>query len=197
MKNGTSNYVYLRVGTNYKMTIDTLIFKEKIIQDNDLELTFHKDVFWIYNEKPFPVVKYTLTNCRNLETIKFDSIDYYNDGLIIDTRQEGGLSVFETTDMGDVKIKIICDKIEKEEREYNSQDFVDLIKEILKQRDKEYDTVTMLTKRADNLKQFLNHELDIVTRKITQADWLAEDKKHFLQGQQEIIKRTLEAIDKK
>jgi hypothetical protein len=179
------------------MTTDTLIFKDKIIRDNDLELTFHKDVFWIYNEKPFPVVKYNLTNCRNLEEIKFDSIDYYNDGLIIETRQEGGLSVFETTDMGDVKIKITCDKIEKEEREYNSQDFIDLIKEILKQRDSEYDTVTMLTKRTDNLKQFLNHELNIVTRKITQADWLTEDKKHFLQGQQEIIKKTLETIDKK
>ena len=99
--------------------------------------------------------------------------------------------------MGDVKIKITCDKIEKEEREYNSQDFVDLIKEILKQRDSEYDTVAMLTKRAYNLKQFLNHELDIVTRKITQADWLTEDKKHFLQGQQKIIKKTLETIDKK
>jgi hypothetical protein len=55
----------------------------------------------------------------------------------------------------------------------------------------------MLTKRADNLKQFLNHELDIVKRKITQADWLTEDKKHFLQGQQESIKKTLETLDKK
>ena len=179
------------------MTTDTLIFKNKIIRGNDLDLTFHKDVFWIYNEKPFPVVKYALTNCRNLETIKFDSIDYYNDGLIIDTRREDGLSVFETTDMGDIKVKIICDKIEKEEREYNSNDFVDLIKEILKQRDSEFDTVALLTKRSDNLKQFLNHELDIVTRKINQAHWLTEDKKHFLQGQQEIIKKTLETIDKK
>lgn len=188
---------FSNVGSNYKMTTDSLIFKDKIIRGNDLELTFHKDFFWIYNDKPFPIVKYTLTNCRYLEAVKFDSIEYYNDGLIIYTRQEDAVSVFETTDKGDVKIKIICDKIETEEREYNSQDFVDLIKEILKQRDNEYDTVAMLTKRADNLKQFLNHELDIVTRKITQADWLTEYKKHFLQGQQEIIKKTMETIDKK
>ena len=179
------------------MTTDTLIYKDKLSKGNDLELTFHKDVFWIYNENPFPVVKYTLTNCRDLEKVKFDSIDYYNDGLVIDTRTENGLSVFETTDMGNIKIKITCDKIEKEEREYNSQDFIDLIKEILKQRDNEYETVAMLTKRTDNLKQFLNHELDIVTRKINQADWLTEDKKHFLQGQQESIKKTLEKIEEK
>jgi len=179
------------------MTIDTLIFKDKIIRNNDIELTFHKDVFWIYNENPSPVVKYILTNCKNIKSIEFDTIDYYNDGLIIDTRQENGQSVFETTDMGGVKVKIICDKIEKEEHDYSSQDFVDLIKEISKQRDSEYETSTMLTKRADNLKQFLNHELDIVTRKLTQADWLTEDKKHFLQGQQEIIKRILDTIDKK
>jgi hypothetical protein len=179
------------------MTTDTLIFKAKIVRNNDLELTFHKDVFWMYNEKPLPVVKYTLTNCKDLPAIKFDSIDYYNDGLNIETRQEGNKSVFETTDMGDVKVKIICDKIEKEEREYNSQDFVDLIKEITKQRDSEYDTVALLTKRMDSLKQFLNHELDIVTRKVTQANWLTDDKKHFLLGQQEIIEKILDTIDRK
>jgi hypothetical protein len=101
------------------------------------------------------------------------------------------------TDIDDVKIKIICDKSEKEEREYNKQDFVDLITEILKQRDNEYDAVALLTKRADDLKQFLNHELDVATRKITQANWLTEDKKHFLLGQQEIIRRVLETMDRK
>jgi hypothetical protein len=179
------------------MTADTLIFKEKTIHDNDLELIFHRDVFWIYDENPFPVVKYTLVNCKNLESIKLDLIDYYNDGLVVDTRQEGGLSVFETTDMGNFKIKIICDIIKKEELEYDSRDFIGLIKEILKQRDNNHETVVMLTKREDSLKQFLNHELDIVTRKITQANWLTEDKKHFLQGQQAIIKKTLEVIGKK
>ncbi|MFN7912442.1 MAG: hypothetical protein ACK5QC_11515 [Bacteroidota bacterium] len=179
------------------MTTDTLIFKDKIIRNNDLELTFHKDAFWNYNEKPLPIVKYTLTNCKDLNSIKLDTIGYYNDGFTIETRQESNKTVFEMTDIDDVKIKIICDKSEKEEREYNKQDFVDLITEILKQRDNEYDAVALLTKRADDLKQFLNHELDVATRKITQANWLTEDKKHFLLGQQEIIRRVLETMDRK
>ena len=178
------------------MTTDTLIFKDKIIQGNDLELIFHKDVIWIYNETPYPIVKYSLRNCRNLETADFDSIDFYNDGVIIDTREEGNLSVFETTDMCDIKFKIFCDKIEKEEQKYNSQDLVDLIKEIIKRNESEYETVTMLNKRTEILKHFLNHELNIVTIKITQANWLTEDKKHFLMGQQEIIKKVLDIIDR-
>jgi len=194
LKTATS---HLRKTFDYykKMTGETLIYKDKIIRDNDLELTFHKDIFWIYNENPLPVVKFTLTNCKNVESLNFDSIDYYNDGLIIETRQESGLSVFETTDMGGVKVKIICDKIEKEEREYNSQDFVELIKEILKQRDNEFDTAVMLTKGTDNLKQYLNHELDVITRKITLADWLTEAKKQFLLGQQEMVIKILNKID--
>jgi hypothetical protein len=176
---------------------DTLLYKDKIIRNNDIELIFHKDVFWIYNENPFPAVKYTLTNCKDIKSIKFDSIDYYNDGLIIETSQEKDKAVFETTDMGGVKVKIICDKIEKEESAYSSQDLVALIKEISIQRDNEYEISAMLTQRADNLKQFLNHELDIITRKITQADWLTEDKKHFLHGQQEIIERIIDILEKK
>jgi len=179
------------------MTTETLIFKDKIIRNNDLELTFHKDVFWIYNEEPLPVVKYILTNCKDLKTMEFDSIDYYNEGFIIETRQENDKTVFEMAEIDDVIIKIICDKVEKEEREYNSQDFVDLIKEILKQRDGEYDNVVRLTKRAEEIKQFLNRELDVATRKLTQADWLTEDKKHFLLGQQEIVKKILDTINQK
>jgi hypothetical protein len=52
-------------------------------------------------------------------------------------------------------------------------------------------------KQADNLKQFLNQELDIITRKITQAAWLKKDKKLFLHGQQEIINRILDLINEK
>lgn len=179
------------------MTKDTFKFKGKIIHGNNLELTFHKEVFGIYNEKLYPVVKYTLTNFRNLESIKFDSIDFYDDGLIIDTKLENGLSIFETVEMSGDKIKITCDKIEKEEREYNNQEFVDKINEIIKQRESEFDVLTMLTNQKEHLKQFLNHELEIVTRKIAQADWLNEDKKYFLLGQQETIKKVLDTIDKK
>ena len=95
------------------MANDTLFLKDRIIRGNDLELTFHKDYYWIYNDEPLPVVKYTLANCKNLDSVDLDSIDCYNDGLIIDTRQEGNLSVFETTDLEDFKVNIVCDKIEK------------------------------------------------------------------------------------
>jgi hypothetical protein len=179
------------------MAKDTLIFKDKNIRNNDLELIFHKDHYWIYNEEQLPVVKYTLSNCQNLASIDFHSIDCYNDGLIVDIRKENDHSVFETTDMGDIKVKIICDKIEKEEREYNTHDFVDLIKEILKQRDGEHDLSTKFTKQIEDLKQFLNHEHDIITKKIDQAGWVSEDKKHFLQGQQDILKKVIQKIEKK
>ena len=176
---------------------ESLIYKDKLIRGNDVEITFHKDYVWIYNDKPLPVVKFILTNCINLTSIKFDSIDYYNDGVIVDIRQENNRSVFETTDMGDVKVKIVCDKVVKEEREYNSEDFIDLIKEILNQRDSEHDTTTMFSKRADDLKHFLNRELDITDRKIKQADWLTEEKKHFLEGQKSILQKVIETIAKR
>src|SRR6187402_1264095 len=108
------------------MMTETLILKDKIIRNDDLELIFHKGYSWIYTQEPFPVLKYTLTNCKNLAVIDLDSIDYYKDGLIVDTKREDNQFVFETTDMGNVKVKIICEKIEKEEREYNTLDFVDL-----------------------------------------------------------------------
>jgi hypothetical protein len=180
-----------------QMTSDTLIFKDKIIRDKDVELIFHKDVFWIYNEDPLPVVKYTLKNCKNLNEIDFASIDHYNDGLVIEVKQEDNHFVFETTDMGNRKTTTFCDKIEKEELEYSSNDYIYLIKEFAKQRDEAYDNVTTLNKRVDSLKQFLNHELDIINRKIDQAIWLTGDKKSFLEGRQDIIINVIEKLDEK
>lgn len=176
---------------------ESLIYKDKLIRGNDVEITFHKDFVWIYNDSPLPVVKYILTNCVNLTDIKFDSIDYYNDGVIVDIRQENNCSVFEITDIGDIKVKIVCDRVVKEEREYNSENFIDLIKEVLKQRDSEHDTTTMFSKRADDLKHFLNRELDIADRKLKQADWLTEDKIHFLEGQISILQKIIETIAKR
>jgi len=176
---------------------ETLIYKDKIVLGNNVELTFHKDYVWNYNEKPLPVVTFSLTNCHDLKNIQFDFIDEFNDGVIVDIKQENNLSVFETTDMGDYKVKIICDKVVQEEREYNREDFIDLIKEILKQRDHEHEITIEFNKRADDLKRYLNHESDVVNRKIKQADWLTDDKKHFFKGQQDILKKIIETIDKR
>jgi hypothetical protein len=180
-----------------QMTSDTLIFKDKIIRDKDVELIFHKDVFWIYNEDPHPVIKYTLKNCKNLDEIDFTSIDYYNDGLVIEVKEEDNYFVFETTDMGNRKTTTFCDKIEKEELEYSSNDYIYLIKEFTKQRDEANDNVTILNKRIDSLKQFLNHELDIINRKNNQAIWLTGDKKNFLEGRQNVIETVIEKLDEK
>jgi hypothetical protein len=179
------------------MTLDTLIFKDKIIHANDVELIFHKDVFWIYNEEPLPVIKYTLRNCKNLDEIDFTTIDYYNDGLTVEVRQQDNYFVFETTDMGNVKMTVLCDKIEKVEREYSKSDYVYLIKEFIRQRDEAYENVTILNKQIDSLKQFLSHELDIINRKINQAIWLTDDKKNFLEGRQEVIRIVIEKLGEK
>lgn len=174
-----------------------LFFKDKIIRGTDLELIFHKDYPWILNEKPLPVVSYILTNCQNLSNIEFDNMDEFYDGIIVNIRQENNHSVFETTDSGEVKIKVVCDKVIKAEREYNREDFMGLIKEVLKQRDNEFDIMKELKQQEEDLKHFMKHELDIAQRKIEQADWLTEDKKHFLEGQQNILKKIIEAIERR
>jgi hypothetical protein len=48
----------------------------------------------MYNDNPFPVVKYTLTNCKDVKSLKLEPIDYYKDGLIIETSQENDKCVF-------------------------------------------------------------------------------------------------------
>ena len=179
------------------MTTDTLIFKDKLIRDKDVELTFHKDVFWIYNDELSPVIKYTLKNCRNIDEIDFTSIDYYNDGLTIEIKELDNHFVFETTDMGNIKMTALCDKIEKEELEYSSNDYIYLIKEFTKQRDEAYNSLNIINERIDSLKHFLHHENDIIDRKTEQASWLMDDKKHFLEGRQDIIKIILDRLNEK
>lgn len=174
-----------------------LFFKDKIIRGNDLEILFHKDFVWIYDETPMPVVVYTLSNCKNLTKVDFTNIDLYNDGITIEIRQQSNQYIFETSDMGNVKITIACDKIDKHEQEYRKEDYIDLLKEFQRQRDDEYETVKILNDRTEDLKKYLERELDISVRKRNQADWLNEDKKHFIEGQQDILKKVIEVINKR
>ena len=69
-------------------------------------------------------------------------------------------------------------QIEKEELEYSSNDYIYLIKEFTNQRDEAYRSLTILNERIDSLKRFLHRENDIIDRKIEQAGWLTDDKKH-------------------
>ena len=177
--------------------MDSLFFKGKIINGKDLEIIFHKDYIWIFNESPFPVISYKLINCQDLQNIKFDFIDSDEEGVFIEIKQENNLSVFETTDYFGVTIKIICDKILTEEREYNKEDYIDLLKEFIKQRDDAYETTNIINNRLNYLKQYLIKDLDIIDRKIEQANWLTDEKKYFLEGQKNIIEKTFVIIDKK
>ena len=88
------------------MSTETLFFKDKIIRGKDVEIIFHREDVWIYNEALFPIVSFMLTGCQDLPLVNFEGIDEYNnDGVTIGIRQEGNLSVFETTDMGGLRSK--------------------------------------------------------------------------------------------
>ncbi|UFH53040.1 hypothetical protein [Spirosoma sp. KNUC1025] len=177
------------------MTDETYIFRDKQIQDNNLELTFHKDVPWSYNSDPFPVIKYCLTNCKSINDIDFDHIDYYNDGLVITVTQIDNLFQFKTTDMGGSTTIIVCEDVERKVEAYSQSDLIYLINEITKQRDDEYDSSNKLREKLADLKKSLTHELDTITRKINQANWLSDDKRNYLEGKQETLKNVIDRFD--
>src|SRR5687768_4039992 len=116
------------------MGTETLFFKDKAIQGNDVEIVFQKDYTHFYNIEAFPVVKYTLLHCEDLASKNFEDIDCHNDGVYIETKDESNRSIFEATDMGGRVFQIVCEKIIKEELEYRKEDYIDLIKELIKQR---------------------------------------------------------------
>jgi hypothetical protein len=53
-----------------------------------------------------------------------------------------------------------------------------------------------LKKQIDNLKHLLNHELEIVDRKIGEATWLTNEKKNLLEGELQAFKKIIEAIER-
>jgi len=84
--------------------------------------------------------------------------------------------------------------VNTEERDYNKKDYVELIKEILNQRDNNHEQVTKYHSQITELKHFPNRELDITKRKISEARWLPEDKKHFLEAEQNILQKIITTI---
>jgi len=180
------------------MDTESLSYKEHSVHNNDLEIIFHKDVPYIFNETTFfPVLKFTLTNCSNLSDIQFDNIDYYNDGITVDIAKENEQSIFCMTDMGGVETKIFCDMVKKEKLEYRQSDLIDLIKATKKESDENDKRANMFNDKIGSLTTNLKHDLDIIQRKLEQADWLTTEKKQFLEGQKTSIQEVLEFIDKK
>jgi hypothetical protein len=58
------------------MDTETLFYKEHIVSGNNVEIIFHKDYTYIFNETDsFPVVKFSLINCKNLSDIEFNEFE--------------------------------------------------------------------------------------------------------------------------
>jgi hypothetical protein len=180
------------------MDRENLFYREHTIRNNDVEIIFHKDYTYIFNEvNSFPVVKFTLINCGNLLDIQFDNIDYYNDGVTIDLTKEIGQTIFCMMDMAGIETKISCDKVIREDIKYRHSDLVDLIKTTKKESDENNERANMFSNTIVSLTTTLNHDLDIIQRKLEQANWLTTDKRQFLEGERSIIHQVLEFIDKK
>jgi hypothetical protein len=179
------------------METETLFFKDKQIQGCDVEIVFHKDFTYFFNIETFPIVKYTLLNCEDLASKNFEDIDSYNDGVLVTVKEESNKTAFEATDMGGRVFQIVCQKVIKEEIEYRKQDYVDLLRELIKQRDNEYELSNKYNHRLESIKTFLEKEIDINERKLSQADWLTSDKKKFFEGELSGFRKVLELMTNK
>lgn len=171
------------------MTDQPLFFKRKNIEKNDAELTFYKECPWLYNREPLPVVKYRLLGCRDIQLVEWDSMDVFNDGVLVETIENGEHFIFQTTDLGGYQVQIACAQIIREDGDYSREDLMDLIEEVLKQREADEKVTASIREKTEELRRFLVHELDIVDRKMTQAEWLSQDKKQFLYGQRDILQK--------
>jgi hypothetical protein len=176
------------------MNQDELFFKSKEITGANIELIFHRDYPWIFNASIFPVVKYTLLNCQNIESLDWESLDIHHDGVVISTNNLGDLYIFHTTDIGGREFEVTCERVIREERNYDVEDLTDLINEISSQHDGETAFFKRLQSKIEDVRLCLEKELDTNNRKLGQADWLSEEKKQFLKGQNSIIEVVLNSF---
>lgn len=175
---------------------ERVFFKDKLIQNNNLDIFFHKDVPYIYNPETFPVIKFALLNCKNLESKDFNNIDEYNDGVFIEIAQTTTSSIMKIIDVADTPLTIICDRIIREEVEYRNEDFITLIKEITNKLDTADNTNTKLYKLIEDLNKSLKKEMNIIETKFKDAKWLTSEKKQFLEGQKSILLKAMEVLSK-
>jgi hypothetical protein len=175
--------------------MNPLFFKESIVDGNDLDLFFHKDYPYNYNPEEFPVVKYSLINCRDINNYKLATYADDNDGVFIDVKVENEKNKFILTDVSGTTITIVCDKVLNQHIKYREEDFVHLIKEILKQRDEATDSNTKSLDILFEVKYFIEEEVISVGKKISEAQWLPEEKKQFLEGQKNILHKILDIIN--
>ncbi len=178
------------------MTEEILIFKDKKVTGDDLEITFHIDFPYNYNEAEFPVVCFKLTNCKHLDKVDFKELDYYNDGITVDLKKNGSSEIFTATDMGGITVTIECEKIDSQKREYGKTDLIEIIKNLQSRLDDYHDRENKLVKQREEIKTYLTKEIETTGIKLTQADWLTEQKKQFLNGHLTTLRKMIELIER-
>jgi len=177
------------------MSSELLFYKDHFIEDDHLNIVFHKDYTYLYNDTtPSPVVQFTLRNCSHLSDIPFDNIDHYNDGVIAEIDTENGKTVFRTTDMGGVEVRIVCDEVIRQDGAYRQRDLIDIIKSTKQESDDNDHRATVYGNRIDDLKKLLNHDLVVINTKLEQANWLKIERRQFLEGQKFVIEKILDLI---
>lgn len=174
--------------------MNSLFFRESELKGNDIELIFHKDFPYLYNEEDFPVIRFTLKNCESAQSFDFAWLLDDNDGSAIEVYNQNNESVFEVTDSSGESLEIKCEKILKEEIRYREADLYYLISELLKQQETENGTITKLLKNLSQAQGYFEKELEIVDRKLKEADWLSSEKQEFLKGQKSILEKTIELL---
>jgi hypothetical protein len=177
--------------------MEQLFYLENKVDGKNLNLFFHKDYTYNYNPETYPVVKYTLVNCQNVNNHQFSSFADDNDGISIAVKSENGVSKLILTNVSDTSISIHCESIIKEDIKYREEDFVHLINEILKQRNEALDSNSKSIDLLFELKYFMEQEVIKLDRKKSEAQWLQDEKRQFLEGQKNILLRILEFIDTK
>jgi hypothetical protein len=174
--------------------MDNLFYRESDLKGNNIELFFHKDFPYLYNPEEFPVIKFTLMNCQNAQSFDFAWLIDDNEGITIELSKENNDSVFEIIDASGEELKIKCESVKKEEMRYREADLYYLINELSKQNETDSQMITKLLKNLSDFRNYINRELEIIDRKINEANWLSIEKQQFLKGQKVMLEKSLEII---
>ena len=81
--------------------------------------------------------------------------------------------------------------------EYQYDDLKNIIIEISKQYETESDFNNIYRNRENNLKKYINKEIEINERKLTEALWLNSNKRKNIDGQQVVLKKIIEMLNSK
>lgn len=176
--------------------MDTLYFTDSNLSGDDIELIFHKEYPYLYNEEEFPVVKFTLKNCQDAQSFDFDWLRDDNDGTTIEIVKGIGETIFKVTNCSDEWLKIKCQTVEKEEIKYRQVDLYYLINELLRNQERDNEMLVKQAQNSTELQTYFEKQLDSISRKLEEANWLSTEKQEFLKGQKFILENALAMLQK-